>query len=408
MSKESLVDKGKAKIEYLWENREGMRERPEFGMYGAVSILVILTIIEFLLPISGSRVTWYGNIFAFTCIFIIMAIGLNLHTGMAGMVNFGVIFFVGIGAVTTGILSVKLGWNPFVTMLIGVIIGSAFGYLMIYPTVRLRTDYFAIVTIALGEILKLFLTVEPTLRASANVTKLTNLGINDITRPFESWWASHYGINSSHGLPYVLVICLLGLIMVSITFLIAQLAINSPFGRVMKGIREDDEVVESYGYDVLRYKGIILAIGAGIMSFAGSLWAWYQGSIFPDFMDPVRSTFLVWAVFIIGGKANNWGMLVGSYFIVLLDFRLRVLNSVGGLNINFLRFVIIGAIIILTMRFAKTGIIPEVPYRPEVSGYESTSKVFDVVNCQHCGALNRNDAEMCDSCGKTIIEEASK
>ena len=106
------------------------------------------------------------------------------------MTNFGVIFFVGLGAVSVGLLSAPVatngyGWNPWLATAAAVLIAALIGWLLAYPTARLRMDYFAIVTISLGEMLRISLQAEPLLRAG---TVTSAIGISQYSRPLENWW----------------------------------------------------------------------------------------------------------------------------------------------------------------------------------------------------------------------------
>jgi hypothetical protein len=99
----------------------------------------------------------------------------------------------------------------------------------------------------------------------------------------------------------------------------------SPWGRILKAIREDEEVAQHHGHNVLTNKAASLALGAAIAALAGALWAWKLTGFDASFMSPAKSTFLVWAAFIIGGAANNRGMVIGAFIIVLMEFLFNVL-----------------------------------------------------------------------------------
>ena len=109
-----------------------------------------------------------------------------------------------------------------------------------------------------------------------------------------------------------------------------NLLFESPWGRILRSIREDEEVAQHHGHDVLTHKAASLAFGAAIAAFAGALWAWKLNGFQPSFMSPARSTFLVWAAFIIGGAANNRGMLIGAIIITLTEFFFNVLVAAQG------------------------------------------------------------------------------
>ena len=384
------------------------RKNPTLNNILFGGLLVILTIIMFIQPSAGAesqRAFIYNIILQFT-IFAILAIGLNLHTGYSGLVNFGVIFFAGIGALGTGILISRYNMNPFLALITSILIAMVIGYYLSYPTIRLRADYFAIVTITLGEILRVAMLVDPFLKTTTEATGAF-IGITNIKGPFQTQWEQGK-LPLSKTEPYQLLLMIFGIIALVLVYVFAQWLIDSPYGRALKGIREDEDVVESYGIDVFKTKAWILAIGSGIMALAGGIWAWFLHFIGPSFFVPASSTFLVWAAFIIGGKGNNKGMMIGAYFIVLIDQVFRNLSNLTPaereknivlhpldvlfkkivvdledklfgpysyeetigkadtiqLDLNALRLILIGFVIILFMIKYEEGLLPEIPYRP--------------------------------------------
>ena len=331
-------------------------------------LFLLLILLGFLwwLPITGSD-TWnwnkafqVSNVVSTLCIFILMSFSLNLHTGYTGMVNFGVIFFVGIGAVMVGIMTAPeemhgYGWDIGPALIVSMVVAGAIGWALAYPTARLRADYFAIVTISLGEILFKLLGAENLLRSGPIVSMQ---GISGFPKPLYGWWfcgSTKYGpgeeftsadgvINSCKsamvdspsmtfsnlfnlGEPasYFTLLAILGLISVIVVWVMLDTLISSPWGRILKSIREDEEVAQHHGHDVLTHKAASLALGASIAALAGALWLWKLGGIEANFMQPAKSTFLVWAAFVIGGTANNRGMVIGAFIIVLMEFVFNVL-----------------------------------------------------------------------------------
>ena len=120
--------------------------------------------------------------------------------------------------------------------------------------------------------------------------------------------------------PYLFLLMSMALISVFIVWWLLETLLSSPWGRTLKAIREDEEVAQHHGHDILTHKAASLALGASIASLAGAFWAWKLTGFEPSFMAPARSTFLVWAAFIIGGTSNNRGMVVGAFIIVLMEF----------------------------------------------------------------------------------------
>ncbi len=337
-----------------------------------ISFYILITILVMFLiwlPIAESdnyefkKVLQVSNVLLTLSIFILMAFSLNLHTGYTGMVNFGIIFFVSIGAITVSILSAPervhgYDWGIFEATVLAVLLAAAIGWLLAYPTARLRTDYFAIVTISLGEIVRVLLAGEPLLRAGPVASAI---GISGYPLPLEDWWfcgseksgpdsqwaspdscrddilldstpAQHIGdlLNLGEPAPYMMLLMLLSVASVIIVWALLSRLLSSPWGRVLKAIREDEEVAQHHGHDILTHKAASLALGAGIAALAGALWAWKLTGFDASFMSPARSTFLVWAAFIIGGTSNNRGMVVGAFIIVLMEFVFNVLVAAQG------------------------------------------------------------------------------
>jgi len=354
-------------------------QRRKLVLYGRESSLgswiafsIFITILLFFLiwlPIAESddfrwkKILQVSNVLITLSIFILMSFSLNLHTGYTGMVNFGIIFFVAIGTITVGILTAPeelhgYGWGILPATLLGITLAALFGWGLAYPTARLRTDYFAIVTISLGEIVRVLLAGEPLLRVGAVGSAI---GISSYPLPLENWWfcgseksgpdtawaspdacrddlslvdapANHVAdlLNLGEPAPYIFLLMIISLLCVALVWKLLSTFISSPWGRVLKAIREDEEVAQHHGHDILTHKAASLALGAGIAALAGAIWAWKLTGFEPSFMAPARSTFLVWAAFIIGGTSNNRGMVVGAFIIVLMEFVFNVLVAGQG------------------------------------------------------------------------------
>ena len=337
-----------------------------------ISFYILITILVMFLvwlPIAESdnyefkKVLQVSNVLLTLSIFILMAFSLNLHTGYTGMVNFGIIFFVSIGAITVSILTAPervfgYDWGIMEATIVAMLLSAAIGWLLAYPTARLRTDYFAIVTISLGEIVRVLLAGEPLLRAGPVASAI---GISGYPLPLEDWWfcgseksgpdtqwaspdvcrddilldstPAHYIgelLNLGEPAPYMMMLMLLSVASVIIVWALLSRLLSSPWGRVLKAIREDEEVAQHHGHDILTHKAASLALGAAIAALAGALWAWKLTGFDASFMSPARSTFLVWAAFIIGGTSNNRGMVVGAFIIVLMEFVFNVLVAAQG------------------------------------------------------------------------------
>ena len=359
------------------------RESPlgSWALFAALLILLIMFV--WWLPVAESdndrfiKVLQVSNVLVTLSIFALMAFSLNLHTGITGMVNFGVIFFVGVGAITVGILTAPkdlhgYDWPVLWATVAAVILAAGFGWMLAYPTARLRMDYFAIVTISLGEIVRVLLMGEPLLRAGSWGS---SIGISRYVLPLQGWWfcgsdpplkdplpgpdgilgtaddlieplspdecsdvvgigsmAERVGdaLNLGEAAPYMMLLALIGIVSLVLVWWLLETVLKSPWGRILKAIREDEDVAQHHGHDVLTHKAASLAFGAAIAGLAGALWAWKLTGFQPSFMAPAKSTFLVWAAFVVGGAANNRGMVIGAFIIVLMEFVFNVLVASQG------------------------------------------------------------------------------
>ena len=397
--------------------------------------LVLLIYVAWWLPsvTNFTKSMQLSRIIVLVCAFSILAFSLNLHTGITGMTNFGVIFFAGIGAITMGILTVPeyrpggQGWSPIFGIFNGdftsgilaaVIVSGLAGWLLAYPTARLRMDYFAIVTISLGEIVRISMRAEPLLRAG---TGTTAIGIQMYDLPLEHWWVSTMDdsvgewFNLGQAAPYTVLLAAIALLSFFLVWTLAEMMLASPWGRILRAIREDEEVTMHHGHNVFKHKAMSLAVGGAIAGFGGGIWAWLNMSVLDDFISPVKSTFLIWAAFIVGGRANNRGMVIGAFIIVLTEFVfnlmvvargdidsqfhdsvvgideffawliLEVIGSVNSdisiteifgtldpdklqMNLVYLKLVMIGLVILVSLMLSEKGLLPEVPKRPENPG----------------------------------------
>ena len=384
-------------------------------LVGVVWLLPSVTNLTKTLQVA--RIVTLVGIFGLACF------SLNMHTGITGMTNFGVIFFVGIGAVIVGLLSAPVetngyGLSPWMATIVAVIVAAAAGWLLAYPTARLRMDYFAIVTISLGEILRISLQAEPLLRAG---TVTSAIGISQYSRPFENWWENGPSemVGNLLGLhvpaPYVVLLAVIAVVSLIAIWVLLNTILASPWGRILRSIREGEIVSQHHGHNILTHKAASLAVGAAIAALAGALWAWLNTNIWPDFMNPVRSTFLIWAAFIVGGRGNNRGMIIGAFLIVIVEFVFNVMVvsrggaslpfhnmtaymdnvfswfivNIGGvvwstrsiteifpretvlLSLPHLKLALIGLVIVGALLTSSRGLLPEVPSRPKRPVFES-------------------------------------
>jgi branched-chain amino acid transport system permease protein len=291
-------------------------------------------------------------------IYSILTLALNIRWGFTGLLDFGIAGFFAIGAYTSAILTSphseelvfgvrhSLGFGvPFIGGLLAAAAAAAIvAYLIGIPTLRLRGDYLAIMTIGLSEIIRYVAVNEKWLTRGSQ-------GIRNLPRPFSGY------SNLLDSLFYFVLV--LGVLL--ILYVISQRIYNSPLGRVLKGIREDETVTEALGTKIFKFRMLAFVTGAAFAGVAGCLWAHYSGSIMPhEFVPDI--TFLIWVSLTIGGSGNNKGAILGTLVLIgVLQQGTRFLPTIEGYTylIPGLRLVVIGLVLILCLRFRPQGLIPE-------------------------------------------------
>ncbi len=275
-------------------------------------------------------------------IYAILAISLNLEAGYTRLMNFGKVAFFAIGAYTSAILTAS-GMPFFIGILAGMVLCAFFGYLVALPTLRLRADYLAIVTLSFGEILRLFLLNELWLTEGP-------MGIRGIPQPLYSVFEENYILFYAVFVYVLLLLC----------YLFAERVVNSPFGRILKAIRDDEDAVQALGKDTYLFKIKIFMIGSVMAGISGSLFAHYIAFISPDMFYPTL-TFSVWTMMVLGGRANNFGVIVGAILVQVLERGTRFLKDFVILPVepSNLRIIIIGLLLILFLMYRPDGILKE-------------------------------------------------
>ncbi|RKS09766.1 amino acid/amide ABC transporter membrane protein 2 (HAAT family) [Nocardiopsis sp. Huas11] len=298
-------------------------------------------------------------------IYALAAIGLNLHFGYTGLLNFGQVGFMLVGAYGVGI-SVELFDLP---LLAGFGVGLACAFVLALllgiPTLRLRADYLAITTIAAAEVIRLVYRAGFAEPLTGGVYGLQNLsdGFREIN-PFDAGERYGWGVlayNGNH--MWVLVVTWS---MVAVMSGLVWMLMHSPWGRVIKGIREDEEAVRSLGKNVFAYKMQILVLGGLVGALAGCMLAVYQASIQPDQFKP-QVTFFLWVILLLGGAGRVFGPVLGAmvfwFLMNLTDGVLRGLGSMGllpflsGPDYGAIRLALVGLLLVVLIVFRPQGLI---------------------------------------------------
>ncbi|MBW1668912.1 MAG: branched-chain amino acid ABC transporter permease [Deltaproteobacteria bacterium] len=284
-------------------------------------------------------------------IYGILSLSLNLQYGFTGLANFGQVGFFCLGAYTstTIVLVFKL---PFILGLLGGMLASTlFGYIIAIPTADLKEDYWAIVTLAAAEIIRIFFLNESWVVGGGPYVGGA-FGVGGIPQPLRSLF-------SAYTYPFfylgIALLCLL------VAYLVINSVTRSPFGRVIKSIREGDNLAQAMGKDIRKFRIKVMALGGAFGGLAGCLWAHYHGFISPEQFLPLE-TFLVWAMVIVGGKGNNKGAILGAVIIMAFYNSTRFLKDyipIEEVTLASLRMVVIGVLIVAAMLFMKEGLIKE-------------------------------------------------
>jgi branched-chain amino acid transport system permease protein len=276
----------------------------------------------------------------------LLTLGLNVQWGLAGLVNLGAVAFFAVGAYTAALLAV--GGTPLVVAwpaAIGLAAAAAAGLAMV--ALRLREDYLAIVTLGFGEVLRLFLLNEAWLTRGAN-------GVTAIPRPLHAQFAGRYDV-----FYLVMVLTAVGLV-----YVVLERVRRSPFGRVLRAIREDETVAAVAGKPVFRFKVQAFALGAAVAGLAGILFAHYLAYIEPNMFLPQESLF-VWLALILGGSGNNRGALLGSVVLLgLLEgsrFVKDVIPFLTGVRLAAAQQMLVGVVLVVLMIRRPEGLVPEQP-----------------------------------------------
>ena len=322
--------------------------------------------LELPLAISADFLTawpfWIG-VGVLAGIYGMLALGLQLNVGYTGVINFGQVGFMAIGAYSAVILYVSVGL-PFPLALLGSLLISMFAGLLIgMPALRLRADYLAIATIAFAEVIRI------TARNARGLTGgnqgTLNLEIEE-GRTFTSTWddvAIWIGDNildpiGLSGTDFVDLPLLLftWLVLGLLAFAFAFLA-RTPWGRVLRAVREDEDAARALGKNAFGYKLQSLALAAGLGAVGGWFFVFFQGQVSQDSFEPLV-TFLAYAVLVLGGLASFPGVMVGAIIFWFLLEGLREIGSELGLaadKVAALRFIVAGLVLILLMAFRPQG-----------------------------------------------------
>ncbi|MGV0792199.1 branched-chain amino acid ABC transporter permease [Mycolicibacterium sp. XJ1819] len=298
--------------------------------------------------------------------YALLAIGLNLHFGYTGLLNFGQIGFALLGGYGVGIMTVTYQQPLWVGVLVGLAAAGGLAIILGIPTLRLRADYLAIATIAAAEVLRLIFRST----ASDSVTGSTN-GLYGFAGPFTRFSPFDSGKHYSFlGVRFVgddVWAMVVGWTLVLVLCVFVYLLAHSPWGRVLKAIREDEDAARALGKNVFVYKLQALVLGGMIGGMGGIFNALQTKSIHPDFYSTAQ-TFYAFGALLLGGAATVFGPVIGAmlfwFLLAIPDALMR--QAIAGPDpllpltdqqVGAMRYVLLGIFIALLMVFRPQGIM---------------------------------------------------
>ena len=315
----------------LWENASRSKR---------IVIAISSVILVGLLPFAGASflatpIAAYDAVLVYPVgVFVLMALGLNIVVGKSGMLDLGYVAFFAIGAYTMALMGTHTGLNTWEIMPFGIGFAMLAGVLLGLPTLRLRGDYLAIVTLGFGEIVRLVV-------LNSTWSKGPN-GIANIPMPPDIG-PLKFKLDDQKVFFWV------GVIMILLTiWMIRRLSVRRP-GRAWEAIRQDEDAAELMGVPTLKYKIWSFTLGAAVGGAAGVLYASKNLFIAPE-MFTLNVSILILSCVVFGGIGNIWGVVVGATILGYLPDRIRFISDA--------RLFVFGTVLVVVMNFRPDGLLP--------------------------------------------------
>ncbi|MFY4815094.1 branched-chain amino acid ABC transporter permease [Haloarcula sp. AONF1] len=358
----SLLDDPKAAFADL--------SRPEGWVLGVSVAFVLFLFVAMLTGALGP--TYFLFLVGLAGMYALLSFGLNAQWGFTGLINFSVAAFFGIGAYGTALMTasgspIAGGFSPLVGLAVALVVALALALLIGIPTLRLRADYLAIASLGLAEVVRLIV---------LNERWLTNgsAGLRGIPGFFDGWPVLSTFPEAMPGLrlevipgsPVILETAfwqaslnvLLVLAFAGAAYFVLRRAHRSPWGRVLRTIRSDEDLARALGKNTYSFKMQSFVLGSLIMALAGVFYAHLNLYVGPGDLDPI-TTFYAWVAVILGGSGSNRGALFGGIVIVTIREGTRFLNDVAlPIDPAPLRLLLIGVVIVAVMRYRPQGVLP--------------------------------------------------
>jgi branched-chain amino acid transport system permease protein len=281
---------------------------------------------------------YFLHILILISIYTILAVSLDLLAGQAGLLSVAHAAFYGLGAYTSALLTINFGTPFYVGILAGMAVAALASFIVSLSTLRLHDDYFVIATFGFQVIVSSLLD---------NWIEVTNgpLGVADIPRPSVFGWTIRSGI----GFAILTSLCAF------FAYFVVHRISTSPFGRVLRAIREDEVSAQTFGRNTLRFKATVFAVSTSLAALAGSLYAHYVTYIDPTIFT-VTESILVISILIFGGADSKWGPLVGAVVLITLPETLRFIGLPNSVAAN-LRQMLYGVLLIVMLMLRPRGLM---------------------------------------------------
>ena len=358
----SLLDDPKAAFADL--------SRPEGWVLGVSVAFLLFLLVAMLTGALGP--TYFLFLVGLAGMYALLSFGLNAQWGFTGLINFSVAAFFGIGAYGTALMTasgspIAGGFSPLVGLGVALVVALALALLIGIPTLRLRADYLAIASLGLAEVVRLIV---------LNERWLTNgsAGLRGIPGFFSGWPVLSTFPEAIPGLRLVVIPgspvvletafwqaslnVLLVLAFAGAALFVLRRAHRSPWGRVLRTIRSDEDLARALGKNTYSFKMQSFVLGSLVMALAGVFYAHLNLYVGPGDLDPI-TTFYAWVAVILGGSGSNRGALFGGIVIVTIREGTRFLNDVAlPIDPAPLRLLLIGVVIVAVMRYRPQGVLP--------------------------------------------------
>lgn len=335
--------------------------------FGAVGVVIMALLPIYTPPFLDTPGISFDGVMAQFAMVALIAIGLNVVVGQAGLLDLGYVGFYAVGAYTCALLTspdspwnqvgpggwFEKDWAWLACVPLAIAFTALAGLVLGIPTLRLRGDYLAIVTLGFGEIIRLM---------ADNMSEITNgsRGLNQIAFPHlgddrvrDGYFSSGNAlVNLNYGTWWFW----LGLILIVVVLILVGNLERSRVGRAWVAIREDEDAAEVMGINTFRFKLWAFVIGAGIGGLSGALYAGQVQYVAPTYFNIINSMLFLCAV-VLGGQGNKLGVIFGAFIIVYLPNRLLGVE-VMGINLGELKYLFFGLALVILMIFRPQGLFP--------------------------------------------------